>query len=117
MYNSIISLIYFHCAVHTSNPAVIIRLILFPYISLKSRICLIWCRGTSKLFANLFQQLEMTTEPDSFFTTHAKSSFDPALFSSLFYGGNFPDETAGKIFDWLIKQFHDIFNDGMNLSL
>ena len=54
----------------------------------------------------------MTSESDPSLTTHAKSSFDPALFSFRFHGGSFPDETAGNLFDWLIKQFHDIFNDG-----
>ena len=57
----------------------------------------------------------MTSQSDPAISTHAECSFDPALYSSLFYSGDFPDESEAKIYEWLIEQFHNIFIDGMKL--
>lgn len=55
----------------------------------------------------------MTSQSDPAISTHAECSFDPALYSSLFYSGDFPDESEAKIYEWLIEQFHNIFIDGI----
>ena len=52
----------------------------------------------------------MASQSDPAITTHAECSFDPALYSSMYYSA----KGAAKVYNWLIGQFHDIFIDGMN---
>lgn len=57
-------------------------------------------------------QVVMTSKSDLSLTTHAESSFDPALYASLFYSGHFQDTTEKKFSAWILQQFHDIFSEG-----
>ena len=56
-------------------------------------------------------------ESDAAVTTHAESCFDPALYMSLFFSGNFHNDSVKYITEWMLDAVHGVFKCGLLLPI